>query len=106
MSQNKRYHKKSHLSPRPASKFFFLALGLFCPQFYNFKDPTDDHAPSFFVEFDFFRNRNSSRFIEFFFQMVSGILKCVTSYILDVLDTLHLNWDLGLTSNRDVGHLK
>ena len=28
MSQNKRYHKKSHLSPRPASKFFFYFLPL------------------------------------------------------------------------------
>ena len=37
MTQNKRYHKKSHLSPRPASKFFlFLALGLFCPQYHKF----------------------------------------------------------------------
>ena len=28
MSQNKRYHKKSHLGPRPASKFFFYFLPL------------------------------------------------------------------------------
>ena len=28
MTQNKRYHKKGHLSPRPASKFFFF---ISCP---------------------------------------------------------------------------
>ena len=68
------------------------------------KDPTDDYAPSLFVEFDFFfeieilvkLSKNSKKILP----MISEILKCVTSYILDVLDTLHLNWDLGLTSNR------
>ena len=62
MSQNKRYHKKSHLSPRPASKFFFyfLPLAYFVHSFIiswtlqSFKDPAGDYAPSIFVEFDFF----------------------------------------------------
>ena len=98
MSQNKRYHKKSHLSPRPASKFFFIScpwlilstvkVGCFpmviWPEFhtgqyrdgdhredaphFNFletpesvNEPTDTYMPPLFVEFDFFRNRNSSQ---------------------------------------------